>query len=90
MKSRREIEHLQHRIEELEEKVEHLRVSRRVLMNLLEKVEREKGGLVSRLERENKKLQQNNSRFAKSLLSKNRQLIELQARINEHGRQMGG
>ncbi|HWJ03966.1 MAG TPA: translation initiation factor 2 [Verrucomicrobiae bacterium] len=84
MEPRREIEYLQQRISELEEKVEHLRVSRRVLMNLLEKVEREKGGLVTRLEKENKKLQQNNSRFAKSLLSKNRQLIEMQAKINNH------
>ncbi len=82
MGDRPDMEMLQQRISELEEKVEHLRVSRRVLMNLLEKVEREKGGLVSRLERENRKLQQHNSRFAKSLLNKNRQIIELQAKIN--------
>ncbi len=83
MDDRPDMEMLQQRIRELEEKVEHLRVSRRVLMNLLEKVEREKGGLVSRLERENRKLQHDNSRFAKSLLNKNRQLIELQAKINQ-------
>ncbi|MDA8441959.1 MAG: translation initiation factor 2 [Peptococcaceae bacterium] len=78
-----ESQQLHRRITELEEKVEHLRVSRRVLMNLLEKVEREKGGLVTRLELENKKLQMNNSRFAKNLLSKNRQIIELKAKMNE-------
>jgi len=77
-----ELELLRERVCELEEKVEHLRVSRRVLMNLLEKVEREKGGIVTRLERENKKLQQHNSRFAKSLLNKNRQIIELQSKEN--------
>lgn len=82
MDNRPEIELMRERICELEEKVEHLRVSRRVLMNLLEKVEREKGGLVSRLERENKKLQQHNNRFAKSLLNKNRQIIELQSKVN--------
>lgn len=84
MDHEQEIEFLQRRISELEEKVEHLRVSRRVLMNLLEKVEREKGGLVTRLEKENKKLQQHNSRFAKNLLIKNRQIIELQSKINHH------
>ncbi|HEX3015393.1 MAG TPA: translation initiation factor 2 [Desulfobacteria bacterium] len=77
-----EVELLKQQNRELEEKIEHLRVSRRVLMNLLEKVEREKGGLVTRLERENKKLQRNNSRFAQSLLNKNRQIIELQAKAN--------
>lgn len=34
----REIEHLELRISELEQKIEHLRFSRRVLLNLLEKV----------------------------------------------------
>ncbi len=77
-----EIELLQQRIEELEEKVEHLRVSRRVLMNLLEKVEREKGGMLTKLEKENKKLQHNNTKFARNILYKNRQIIELQEKMN--------
>ncbi len=77
-----DVELLQQRIQELEEKVEHLRVSRRVLMNLLEKVEREKGGLVSRLEKENKKLQYNNTKFARNILYKNRQIVELQSKMD--------
>ncbi|HZW81935.1 MAG TPA: hypothetical protein VFF14_00755 [Candidatus Deferrimicrobium sp.] len=77
-----ELHLLQERIQELEEKVEHLRVSRRVLMNLLEKVEREKGGLVTRLEKENKKLQYNNTKFARNILYKNRQIVELQSKMD--------
>jgi predicted RNase H-like nuclease (RuvC/YqgF family) len=77
-----ELELLQERIQELEEKVEHLRVSRRVLMNLLEKVEREKGGLVTRLEKENKKLQYSNTKFARNILYKNRQIVELQSKMD--------
>ena len=42
---------LKDRVGELEQRVEHLRVSRRVLMNLLEKVEREKTVSISKLER---------------------------------------
>lgn len=49
------------RIDELEQRVEHLRVSRRVLMNLLEKVEREKVAVEFSLKRRrNKKFRPNN------------------------------
>lgn len=71
------------RVVELEQRVEHLRVSRRVLMNLLEKVEREKVTLVHKLEKENMRLQRDNTRFAKWIFSKNRQIVELQERIEE-------
>lgn len=74
---------LEHKVSELEQRVEHLRVSRRVLMNLLEKVEREKVALIHNLEKENMRLQRDNSRFAKWLFSKNRQIVELQERIIE-------
>lgn len=78
---------LEHRTGELEQRVEHLRVSRRVLMNLLEKVEREKVSLVNKLEKENVRLQRDNTRFAKWLLLKNREIIELQERIEETAEQ---
>ncbi|MDR3270779.1 MAG: translation initiation factor 2 [Peptococcaceae bacterium] len=65
--------------------MEHLRVSRRVLMNLLEKVEREKLILISQLEKENGKLQRDNRRFAHWLLSKNRQIIALQEQCEKRG-----
>lgn len=74
---------LEQKVSELEQRVEHLRVSRRVLMNLLEKVEREKIALIHNLEKENMRLQRDNSRFAKWLFSKNRQIVELQERIEE-------
>ncbi len=74
---------LEQKVSELEQRVEHLRVSRRVLMNLLEKVEREKIALVHNLEKENTRLQRDNTRFAQWLFSKNRQIVELQERIEE-------
>lgn len=73
----------QARVIELEQKVEHLRVSRRVLMNLLEKVEKEKIAMVYKLEKENNRLHRDNRRFAKWLLLKNREMIELQERVEE-------
>lgn len=76
-----ELKVLRARVGELEQRIEHLRVSRRVLMNLLEKVEREKVALVRKLEKENIRLQRDNTRFAKWLFLKNREIIELQDKI---------
>lgn len=77
MNSMDEIRVLRTRVGELEQRVEHLRVSRRVLMNLLEKVEREKVALVRHLEKENVRLQRDNKRFAKWIFSKNKEIVEL-------------
>jgi len=71
------------RIGELEEQVEHLRISRRVLMNLIEKIEREKRLLLTKLEKENKRLQYNNSKYAHWLWNKNKKIIELEAKIEQ-------
>ena len=79
-----EVKLLRSRVGELEQRVEHLRVSRRVLMNLLEKVEREKVALVHRLEKENVRLQRDNKRFAKWIFSKNKEIIELQEKIESY------
>ncbi|SPF50748.1 Translation initiation factor 2B subunit [Candidatus Desulfosporosinus infrequens] len=76
-----ELKLLKARVGELEQRVEHLRVSRRVLMNLLEKVEREKVALVHRLEKENVRLQRDNKRFAKWIFSKNREIVELHEKM---------
>ncbi|HEY8911614.1 MAG TPA: translation initiation factor 2 [Desulfosporosinus sp.] len=76
-----ELKLLRARVGELEQRVEHLRVSRRVLMNLLEKVEREKVALVHRLEKENVRLQRDNTRFAKWIFSKNREIVQLQEQM---------
>ena len=73
---------LRHRIQELEEKVEQLRLSRRVLMNLIEKIEHEKNGILSKLEKENKKLSKSNYHYAKSILNKNRIIVELESKLS--------
>ncbi|MDQ7096074.1 translation initiation factor 2 [Desulfosporosinus sp. PR] len=81
MDSADEIRLLRARVGELEQRVEHLRVSRRVLMNLLEKVEREKVALVHQLEKENVRLQRDNKRFAKWIFSKNKEIVELKEQV---------
>lgn len=78
-----EVAFLRKRVGELEEKVEQLRLSRRVLMNLIEKLEREKDILVGQFEKENKKLHKNNWKYARSLLQKNRQIVELEKELSK-------
>lgn len=72
-----ELWHLRNRVKELEKQVEHLRVSRRVLMNLIEKIEKEKRYLLSQKEKENKRLQINNQRYAYWLMKYNCRMMEL-------------
>ncbi|MFA5881159.1 MAG: translation initiation factor 2 [Eubacteriales bacterium] len=74
---------LESQVKELETKIEHLRFSRRVLMNLIERIENDKWDLLSKLEKENKKLQYNNSRYARTLLRKNRQIIEMETKLQK-------
>ena len=76
-----DVQHLQKRVQELEEKVEQLRLSRRVLMNLIEKLEKEKNSFLNQLEKENKKLHLANYWYARSLLCKNRQIVELESKL---------
>jgi len=73
--------YLRERIRELEEKVEQLRFSRRVLINLIEKIEKDKNGFLSRLERENHKLHRDNCRYARRLLRKNLRIVELESKL---------
>lgn len=75
-----EIWFLRHRVEELEKQVEHLRVSRRVLMNIIEKIEKEKRVSLSQLEKEVKRLQYNNQRYAQWLMKYNRKIVEMEAK----------
>lgn len=76
---------LEGRLKELEDKVDNLRFSRRVLMNLIEKIEKDKWDQLTKLEKENKKLQKNNIRFARTLLRKNRQIIEMETKLQKDG-----
>lgn len=77
-------QYFQHRIQELEEKVDQLRLSRRVLMNLIEKVEKEKEFFLTRLKKENRRLHQNNYKYACWLLKKNRKIVELESKLEGH------
>ena len=65
------------RVDELEKKVEYLRVSRRVLMNLVARIERDKAGEVLELLEENRRLKKANTRYAQTLWLKNLQIVEL-------------
>ncbi|MHB8171623.1 MAG: translation initiation factor 2 [Thermincolia bacterium] len=73
---------LRQKVCELQEKVEHLRFSRRILMSLVERLEGEKSMFETRMERENKKLQQHNTKFAQCLLTKNRVIMELERQLS--------
>ncbi|MCF8012358.1 MAG: translation initiation factor 2 [Clostridiales bacterium] len=79
-----DVYYLKRRVQELEEKVSQLRLSRRVLMNLIEKMEKEKSQYGTLIEKENKKLHYNNYKYAKWLLHKNRRIIELETELNKH------
>jgi hypothetical protein len=83
VEERKDVEFLRDRVLELEEKVEQLRLSRRVLMNLIEKIVKDRTGFLTRLEKENRKLQQNNYRYAQRLLRKNRQIVELELKLQD-------
>jgi 5'-deoxynucleotidase YfbR-like HD superfamily hydrolase len=79
------IEGLKRRIKELEDKVEALRISRRVLMNLIDTLEKEKREQIVTLEEKNEKLQKNNCRYARSIMHRNIQILELEERLKHVG-----
>lgn len=56
------------KVEELEDKIHQLRVSRRILMNLIENIEREKNVTIGQLSKENRKLKLSNAKYAKKIL----------------------
>jgi len=56
------------KVEELEDKIHQLRVSRRILMNLIENIEKEKNFTIAQLAKENRKLKLSNARYAKRIL----------------------
>lgn len=76
-----DIDYYKQRIFELEQKVEQLRFSRRILMNLIEKMQKEKFSCISRLEKENRKLQKDKCRYVQALMKKNQQIMELQSKL---------
>jgi predicted RNase H-like nuclease (RuvC/YqgF family) len=78
-------DYLEKRVRELEAKVLQLRLSRRVLMLLLERQEQQTATFRERLERENRRLMRANYQYAQSLLQKNRQIHELESRLQTGG-----
>ncbi|MBE0467059.1 MAG: translation initiation factor 2 [Candidatus Desulforudis sp.] len=85
-----DLDYLERRVQELEDKLLQLRLSRRVLMLLLERQEQEKATFLERLERENRRLLRTNHQYAQSLLQKNRQIHELESRLGLQGGQKSG
>lgn len=73
-----ELQELRKRVRLLEERLQGLRTSRRILMNLISAQEREKRALIQRLEAENGRLQRKSSRFAQALLERNIRIVRLQ------------
>ena len=65
-------------IHELEEKLVALRISRRVLMNLLDSVEKEKCEQLSLLESQNSKLRKNNWHYAQTIMYQNSRIAKLE------------
>jgi len=80
------IQVLQCRIRELEDKVDALRISRRVLMNLLDSLDREKREQIHRLQTLNEKLQKNNCRYARAIMFRNVRITELETKDDQQTR----
>jgi hypothetical protein len=76
-----EVNILNRRIRELEEKIEGLRMGRRILMNIIDLLEKTKKQEISRLEAENYKLQRANQKYAKIILERNREILLLQNQL---------
>lgn len=72
---------LYRRIQQLEDRLEQLRISRRVLLYLVEKSESDKWDLVDRLRREKEKLQLKNRRYARALWHKNKEILLLESKL---------
>lgn len=84
-----EMSQLRQRVRVLEERIQGLRASRRILMNLLAAQEREKRSRIQRLEQENVRLQQRTSRYAREVLDKNIRIIRLQESMSRSEEDIG-
>jgi len=68
-------------IQELEDKLAALRVSRRVLMNLLDNVEKESREQLLLLGNQNEKLQKSNCHYAQTIMHQNSRIAKLEEKI---------
>lgn len=80
-----ERDELNRRVKMLEERIQGLRASRRILMNLLAAQEREKRSRIQRLERERDRLQRQSSRYARAVLERNIRIIRLEESARQEG-----
>jgi predicted nuclease with TOPRIM domain len=76
-----ELTQLRTRVKALEERIQGLRASRRILMNLIAAQEREKRARIQRLEQENSRLQRQSSRYAQAVLDRNIRIIRLEESV---------
>lgn len=77
-----ELEQLRNKIIQLEEKLEQLRISRRVLMNLVGRLQAEKLQQIQQMERLNLRLQKNNSKYARALWKARVELFTLRSKAS--------
>lgn len=73
------------RVKELEKKIEYLRVSRRVLMDLVLYLQQDKEKKVKELLEENRRLRKAKHKYAQALWLKNQQIIKLSAKETSKG-----
>ncbi|MDD2568812.1 MAG: translation initiation factor 2 [Clostridia bacterium] len=66
------------RVNTLEERLEQMRLSRRVLLRILEQAELERKIQVAELTRSNKELKRHNACYIASIMEKNKRIIALQ------------
>lgn len=78
-----ELQELRSRVRLLEERLQGLRTSRRILMNLIAAQEREKRAQIQRLEAENGRLHRQSARFAKAVLEGNIRIVRLQHELQD-------
>lgn len=78
-----ELRELRNRVRLLEERLQGLRTSRRILMNLIAAQEREKRSRIQRLEEENGRLQQRSARYARAVLERNIRIVRLEETLHK-------
>lgn len=74
---------LKKRITELEKQLDNLRLSRRILMDLLEQIEKEKNVLTLKLQQKSKHLQKYRKLSQSKLISQDFQVLELKNYMRE-------
>lgn len=78
-----ELRELRNRVRLLEERLQGLRTSRRILMNLIAAQEREKRSRIERLEAENGRLLKRSARYARAVLERNIRIVRLEESLHK-------